>query len=276
QILLNDLAVNPSSGIPYLAVSRGRGPEAAPVLLRVKGDATLELVSLDKVKFSSASLPDAPADGVVGEGRRRRNPRLESITDIGFSDGEVIVAGLSNEEFASSLRRLPFPFGKASKATSVEIYHGAHGRLETRSPVRTFTPITIANERHLLAAYTCTPLVQFPINQLKPGSKIRGITLAELGNRNRPLDMFVYQKGKDSFVLIANNARGVMKVSTKGIADVKGIESRVSGGQTAGLPYDTVAEWKGVEQLDRYSDSHAIVVRRGDEEDLSLATLPLP
>src|SRR5262245_49971063 len=33
QILINDMAVNPASGRVYLSVSRGRGPDATPVLL---------------------------------------------------------------------------------------------------------------------------------------------------------------------------------------------------------------------------------------------------
>ena len=276
QILVNDLAVNPASGTPYLAVSRGRGPDAKPVLLKVNGDGSLALVSLDKVKFSLAALPNAPADKVVGQGRRRKNARLESITDIAYTNGDVIVAGLSNEEFASSLRRIPFPFKEVGKGTSVEIFHGAHGKLETRSPVRTFTTITIENEPHLLAAYTCTPLVQFPLKSLKPGAKIRGTTLAELGNRNRPLDMIVYQQGKQTFILIANNARGIMKVTTKDITEAKGISKRVEGGKTEGLSYQTIESWKGVEQLNGYNSESAIVVQRGDPGGLSLTTMPLP
>ena len=38
QIAIRDLAVNPISRQVYLAVSRGLGPEATPVLLRVKAD----------------------------------------------------------------------------------------------------------------------------------------------------------------------------------------------------------------------------------------------
>jgi hypothetical protein len=276
QILVNDLAVNPASGSPYLAVSRGKGPDATPVLLRIDGKGELQVVSLDKVQHSVAVLPNAPADGEVGEGRRRSNPRLESITDLAYTDGDVIVAGLSNEEFASSLRRIPFPFEKVDGGTSVEIFHGAHGQLETRSPVRTFAPLSIDGEPHLLAAYTCTPLVQFPLKSLTPGAKIRGTTIAELGNRNRPLDMVVYQKGKEAFLLLANTARGVMKVPTAEIADVKAIDSPVGGGGTAGLPYDTVEDWKGVEQLDLYNPETAIVVQRNDASGLSLATLAFP
>src|SRR5881394_586481 len=79
QILINDLAVNPLSRNAYLAVSRGRGPDAVPILVRVKASGQLEVVSLDKIKFSRGELPDAPVDGVVGQGNPQSNPRLESI-----------------------------------------------------------------------------------------------------------------------------------------------------------------------------------------------------
>ncbi len=45
---------------------------------------------------------------------------------------------LANEEFSSQLRVVPFPFTAVDKGTSVEIYHGSHGKYETKSPIRTF------------------------------------------------------------------------------------------------------------------------------------------
>src|SRR3979411_1992590 len=57
QILIEDLAVNPVSHHAWLAVSRGRGPDGMPVLMRVKAEGKLEAVALDKVKFSRADLP---------------------------------------------------------------------------------------------------------------------------------------------------------------------------------------------------------------------------
>ena len=42
QILIEDMVVNPLSRNTYLAVSRGRGPDAVPVLVRVKVDGQLE------------------------------------------------------------------------------------------------------------------------------------------------------------------------------------------------------------------------------------------
>jgi hypothetical protein len=273
QILINDMAVNPASRNVYLSVSRGRGPDAVPVIIRVKGSGEVEAVSLEKVKFSRAELPDAPADAVTGEGRRQSNPRTESITDIGFLEDRVLIAGLSNEEFASTLRAVTFPFKKVEGGTSVEIYHGAHGKFETRAPVRTFVPFIVGTEPSLLAAYTCTPLVQFPIRELKPGAKIKGKTIAELGNRNRPLDMISYQKDGKQFLLLANSSRGVMKIATDKIAEAESITTRVE--DKKGIGYETIDSWKGVDQLDRLDDKTAVVLsREGDALTLESRDLP--
>jgi hypothetical protein len=274
QLLITDLAVNPISHNAYLTVSRGRGPDAIPVLVRVKSDSEMEVVSLEKVKFSRAELPDAPIDGVVGEPNRQSNPRQESITDIGFLEDRVLIAGLSNEEFSSTLRAIPFPFKTVAHGTTVEIYHGSHGRFETRAPVRTFVPFKVGNEPQLLAAYTCTPLVQFPIKELTPGAKIKGKTVAELGNRNRPIDMITYQKGGKDYLLLANSSRGIMKISTDQIEGVENITAPVK--ETKGLPYETIKEWTGVEQLDRLDQGRAIVLRRAENNALNLESLPLP
>ena len=199
QIAINDMAVSPASRTVYLSVSRGRGPDALPVLLTISAAGQIENVPLESVRFSKVELTNAPADS--GEGRR--NQRRESITDLAFMDGKLVVAGLSNEEFASKLRAIPFPFSESTAGTSVEIFHGAHGQFETRSPVRTFVSYEIDNQPHLLAAYTCTPLVTFPVSKLEEGSKVRGTTVAELGNRNRPLDMITYERDGQHYLLLA-------------------------------------------------------------------------
>lgn len=274
QILINDMAVNPASRSVYLSVSRGRGPDATPVIIRVKSGGEIEAVSLEKVKSSRAELPDAPADAVAGAGGRQSNPRMESITDIGFLEDRVLIAGLSNEEFASTLRDVNFPFKKMDAGTSVEIFHGAHGKFETRSPVRTFVPFIVGNEPSIIAAYTCTPLVQFPISELKPGAKIKGKTIAELGNRNRPLDMISYQKDGKQYLLLANSSRGVMKIAADKIGEAENITAPVSG--TKGLGYDTIDAWKGIDQLDRLDEKTAVLLVRGEGDALTLESRDLP
>ena len=201
EIQVTDLAVHPKTRNAYLSVMRGQGADAKPALLRVDGAGAIEIIKTDDLKFSRAELPNAPAATPGG----RRNPRADSITDMAFIDGKLLVAGLSNEEFSSKLRAVPYPFGGVDNGTSVEIYHGNHGALETRSPVYTFVPYKIDNTQHLIAGYLCTPLVKFPLASLKPGAKVTGTTIAELGNRNRPLDMIVYKKGGQDYLLMANN-----------------------------------------------------------------------
>ena len=105
--MINDLAVNPISGNVYLSVSRGRGPDAAPVLLRVDADGKLDEVALENVRFAKAEIPNPPDPGARQRGQPLRN---ESITDLAYVDGRVFVAGLSNEEFSSRLIAIPFPF----------------------------------------------------------------------------------------------------------------------------------------------------------------------
>jgi hypothetical protein len=274
EIQIQDVAVNPASGNVYLSVARGRGPDAKPAIIVVNKDGKLTLLALDGIKFSRAEIPDAPSPEAVG--RRDSKPRLESVTDLGFVDGQVIVAGLSNQEFASTLRALPFPFKEGGKGTSVEIYHGAHGKFETNSPVRTFVPFNVAGEPYVLAAYTCTPLVKFPLKELKAGAHIKGTTIAELGNQNRPLDMIVYKKDGKEFFLLANSARGVMKITTDNLDKAEPILAHVSGGGKKGQAYETIEGWKDVHQLDKFDEAHALIVRRDAGGAFHLETVPLP
>jgi hypothetical protein len=198
---------------------------------------------------------------------------MDTITSIKYVSGQVLIAGLSNEEFASSLRSIPYPFQEYSKAAGIEIYHGAHGRFETNAPVRTFVPYEVNKKQSILAAYTCTPLVTIPMSDLKPGSKVKGTTIAELGNGNRPLDMIVYNKGGKPFILMANSSRGVMKLPADNLESYQGITSRIA--EKAGVPYETIADLKGVQQLDKLNDSTALVLINANGS-MDLRSVPLP
>ncbi len=142
--------------------------------------------------------------------------------------------------------------------------------------MQTFTPFDIKGETHLLAAYTCTPLVKIPVSELKPGAKVKGTTVAELGNRNKPLDMVVYEKDGKRFILMANTTRGVMKVSTEGIEDIEPITKPVRGGGTAGLKYEKITDLKGVVQLAKLDDKHAVIVTQASDGAMTLDTIALP
>ena len=132
EITISDLKVDPKSHNSFVAVTRWIGPNAQAALLRVDGAGKIDVVQLEGVGFSSLTLPN-PADASPNGGRSNRS---QSITNIQYLNGRLYVAGsLSNEEFASKLWAVGYPFKDADRGTSVEIFHGSHGQLETRSPV---------------------------------------------------------------------------------------------------------------------------------------------
>ena len=274
QVAINDLAVNSISGNVYLTLSIG--VEGRPALTKIQTTGALEDFPLDKLWFSKAVLKDAPEDQVVRRGRRSRNLRDDAITDLAFVDGQLIISGLTNQDRASGVRALAFPFSDDAVSAALEIYHGAHGKFEDYSAIRTFVPFMINGEPNLLAGFVCTPLVRFPLESVKSGDKIEGTTIAELGNRNRPLDMFVYESEGKDYLLLSNSARGVMKISTDEIESRPGITERVGRGGTAGQPYETIQSLKDVVQMGRLNDTKAVVIIKDEDGGLNLSTVDLP
>jgi hypothetical protein len=287
NLLVTDMVVNPKTRNTFISVMRGQGAGATPVLLRVDGAGKIDVVSLGQVRYSRIALPNPPpAETPLVLGERKMpvanypdkvDPKgllgIQTITHMAFIDGKLYVAGLSNEEFASKLRVIPYPFVTADNGTSVEIFHGSHGQLETFSPVYTFVPYKIDGVPSIVASYLCTPLVKFPVAALAPGGKVRGTTIAEFGNRNRPVDMIIYQKNGQDFILMSNNVRGVMKVPTAPFGKAQGIATQIS--DTAGVPFETIAAMKGVQQLDLLDQSHALLLVQSTAGlDLQSAALP--
>ena len=273
DISVTDLVVHPKTLNAFISVMRGQGAGARSVLLRVDGAGKIEIVDLAQLKSTKVTLPNAPSANVQGQAPSR----AESITDMAYKDGRLYIAGLSNEEFSSKLRSVSYPFATADNGTSVEIYHGSHARFETRSPVYTFLPYQIGSTPYLIASYLCTPLVKFPVASLQPGAKVMGTTIAELGNKNRPLDMILYKKDGKEFLLMSNNSRGVMKIPTERFGVAPGITTPVPDSElTRGIPYETIASMKGTEQLDRLDDTHSLALVRSEAGALNLESVPLP
>jgi hypothetical protein len=226
------------------------------------------LLGLDNIPHASVALVDAPADNPSA----RQNPRTTTITDMEFINGNLLVAGMSNEEWNSALRSIPYPFNSAGKGTQLQIWHASHGRFETQAPVRTFVPYTLGGQSYVLAAYTCTPLVKIPMSDLKPGAQVKGVTIADLGSGNQPLDMVPYKKDGHEYILIANSSFGVVKLHADSLATDKPIDSPTVV-DVAGAPYDKITTVTNVQHLAPVDDGHVLVVTKGS---VSLQTIALP
>ncbi len=264
QVSIKDVVANPISKNVYISVSRGRGADAQAVILKLDASGKLAEVNLDNVKYSTAALPNPPAQN------NQRNP---TITQIRYVDGKVLVAGLSNEEFSSNMKVISFPFQSVDKGSSIEMYHGSHGRYETNSPIRTFVPYSIGNQQFILAAYTCTPLVKIPMSQLKPGSKVEGTTIAEMGAGNQPLDMVPYKKNGHDYILMANTTHGVTKLDVAHLDTYKAI---TAPSDVAGVPFESLSDWKDVKHLEAYDDKSVLVLSGPSTGNVDLKTVALP
>jgi hypothetical protein len=255
QIVINDVKVNPISRSAYLSVFRGKGPDAMPLIARVNGSGEVSVLSLDNIPHASVSLTDAPAANPTA----RQNPRMMTITGMNYVGGNLMVAGLSNEEWSSALRSIPVPFKTAEQGATLQIWHASHGRYETQSPVRTFVPYTISGQDYILAAYTCTPLVKIPVSDLKPGAKVKGVTIADLGSGNQPLDMVPYKKDGHEYILVSNTALGMLKLKADNLETYKPIDSPTVT-DVAGVPYDTLGNIKNVQHLAKLDDADALIL----------------
>jgi len=260
-VRITDMKVNPASGNVFVSVSRGTGT-GTPALVKVTRDGNVSAVSLKDIPFASVKLPNPATAGAKGP--------PATITQMAFVNGKLIVAGLSSEEFASTLRVIPYPFKEADKGTGIQIFHGAHNKLETNAPIRTFVAYKIGKEDNIMAAYTCTPLVKIPVADLKPGAKVKGTTIAELGNGNNPLDMIVYTKGGKDYLLVTNTARGVMKIPTETFATAEPITTKPT--VPGGVKYESIKELTDVVQMDKLNDDNALILLKNGD----LKTVPLP
>ena len=271
DVFIRDMAVHPSSENVYLAVMRGSGESAIPVLIKVGADGTLSEVSLEKVPFSQTLIVDAPDKDdprIVA-----RDPlRTVTVTDMCYVDGLLLVAGASNEEFSSTLRRIPFPFNGNTLTNSLEIFHVSHGKYETAAPIRTFVPYD--NNSSLLGSYTCTPVVQFSLTDLKAGTHVMGKTVAELGAHNRPLDIISYESDGEEYLLISNLNHPLTKIACKDI-DRQGsltepdrsLDEKRDGplSPLAGTPRQELPH-PGVRRLANLNGSHVLMMQEDGAE----------
>lgn len=269
RVTVEDMVVRPGSDEVIVALNYG--PARLPALVTVTSDKKARRIDLKAAKSTSTALRNAPTTDYSFW--HETPERSFTVTDMKWRDGQLFVAGLSNQDFSSTLRRLPYPFSDKQAITSVEIFHGGHNLIETRAPIRAMSFASWGGKSYLVAAYTCTPLVLIPMDELKDGAHIRGKTVAELGYGNTPADMISFSKteqGKtEDYMLLINFNRvaNVIPVSQLQAADARpGIEKVVQFGQITGLDV-TQAPLSGTMRVDNLDDKSFILLRRRLEKD---------
>lgn len=272
EVMIHDMAVNPVSQNVYLAVSRGRAKwntrwllpndiADASILLKVTPDGKLSEIGLNNVSYSKARLPNPVNASKKHMWKEGISLRADTITELHYSKGTLFVAGLSNEEFASTMWKLPYPFKAGVSATTLESFHGAHGKYETHAPIRTFVSYVLNDEDYILAAYLCTPLTLFKSAEFSDGKHIKGRTIAEFGSGNYPLDMLVYQKNGQEKILIANSNLPFIVIDPEDIASFKGAITTETKSYVEGVKHEP-RSGTGVQQIDSLNEKYILALQR--------------
>jgi hypothetical protein len=225
KIVINDMVVNPAFQQVFISVERGRGPDALPAIVKVN-HGQLEVLELDDIPHSQAPIPNEPNAKAMLEFEPQR---VFAITDIQYYNGEILVTGVSNERFSSTLHRIAYPFNASAATCSVEMWHPVHGEFETRAPIIRQLIHEVHGEPYLYAVYGCTPLVRFPLASLKDGAHVRGDTIGQLGYGSNPLDMFTLTDPFDQkeYLVVTIDTRSASRIS---ITDLESAAPQATGG----------------------------------------------
>jgi len=110
------------------------------------------------------------------------------------------------------------------------------------------------------------------MDELKPGTHVKGRTVAEMGSGNTPIDMISLQNGNDWFLVMANTKHPVAKVDYKNIAAFEStLTEPVKGGGTAGVQF-TATPMTGVLQMDKLDDKQVVMLQKKTNGDVDLST----
>lgn len=287
DVSIRDMAVHPSSENVYLSVMRGSGEAAIPLLVKIGADGALSEVPLEDVAFSQTVIQNPPtADDermesrVVRsddrEGEEREMPsghrlriaraplRTATVTDMAYVEGILLVAGASNEEFSSTLRRIPFPFKGEALSNSLEIFHVSHGRYETAAPIRTF--LAYGGNTSVVASYTCTPVVHFALSDIQSGTQIKGRTVADLGAGNTPIDIVAYKRDGEEYLLVSNTRHPLIRIACK---DIDQQEPLTEPKQPVGVPRDALPH-QGVSRMANLNGSYVLMMQQDEAANVHL------
>jgi hypothetical protein len=225
RIVINDMAVHAPTQQIFMSVERGRGTDALPAIVKVN-HGSLEVLDVAGIPHSHVAIAEEPAPNAMLE----FDPQaMYAITDVKYHEGEIFVTGVSNQRFASTLHRIPYPFTARKSTSTVEIWHPVHGEFETRAPIIRQHIHEVAGEPYLFAVYGCTPLVRFPLRTLKDGAHVRGDTIGELGYGANPLDMLAFTNPFDhkEYLLVTIDTRSGSQVS---VSDLGSAPAGPTGG----------------------------------------------
>lgn len=277
-----DLTVNPTSLTAYVAIRLQA--DKKPLILTVDGAGKVDEFALESVPYVRIVLP-----------KGEKGP-ISRVTDLAWAGDRLLVSGLANEEFGSKIFSVMGPLENDAEAAvySTETFHVAHNKWETKAPMTSLMPYEEGGKKYVAGAFACTPVVKYPLESLKPGDKVKGISMIEMGFGNRPLNMISYEKDGKSYVLM-NNFRMFHARSPFGPSPywtVRFEKNLLTGNEKVNEKaqqrvnskfepqtdrINQVKDYNGVIHMDRLDNGRALVIRQPEKDSpLTLTALALP
>jgi hypothetical protein len=276
------LAVNPMSQKAYIAVRKLQGKD--DIIVTIDGASKVNEFPLDKVKYTSYALNTGDKS------------RVKLVTDLSWTGDRILVACQATEKFDAKLFSIRLD-EKEAVCFGTETFHVAHGRWETAAPLRTIIPYMEGNKKYIVGAFTCTPIVRYDLDDIKPAGQVKGQSVVELGYGNHPRDMFTYEKDGKPFILmcvqrvfnqqndpVRPSPYWTVKVDQTLLGETKNINqkalTRIAGkGKSNVSTTDRavpVPAYDGVMHMDRLDAAQAVVIRTDAKGAIDMAVLPLP
>ena len=274
-------ASHPKTGKAFIAVRRQDNKKEH--LITVDGNGEIKEFSLDNVAYKTVSLPKGSGGS------------LNKITDLAWSMDRLLVSGVASEEFACKLFCVYTPLEKQSDVilTSAETFHVAHNKWETKAPMTVLMPYEEDGKKYLVGAFSCTPLVKYPLDAFTQDAKVKGQSVVELGSGNKPLHMFTYKKDGKTYVLVNTfrfhhqrkpfgpspywTARiDIGVISENSNINEKALKRLDGKGEPGTEKVKMIPEFHGVSHMDKLGDDKALVIQEDDKGVLTLKALQLP
>ncbi len=275
------LSVNPASHTAYIAVRKQ--DDRKHIILTVNGAGKIGEFSLENVKHAVLPLPKSDKGAV------------NKITDVAWSGDRVLVGALATEEFASKVFSFAAPLDPTAgpNSFSTETYHVAHKKWETRAPMTTLMPMEENGKKYVVGAFACTPVVRYPLDDLKPAGQVKGESVIELGSGNQPLNMFTYQKDGKAYILMNthrfHHARKpfgpspywTVRIDSSLVNEKQNINEKAllrldAKGEPTAAGIKMIEAYHGVMHLDKLDATKALALQQDAQKSLALAALDLP
>lgn len=282
DIEIRKIAVNPASRKAYIAVRNLKAKQ--DVLMTVDGTGKIEEFPLDNVTYQRYPL--------------KTDATVTKVTDICWAGKKIVAATQASDTFGSRVFSIS-PGSKDTKLVSfaTETYHTGHGKWETKAPILCIMPYEENGKANVVGSFTCTPIVKYSVDELSQAeSKVKGVSVVELGQGNQPRSMFAYEKGGKKYILVnaTRNAKfnkdsppgpspyWCARVDFTLLAETTNINEkavwRMGAKGAKSLVTDRVLvpeAYSGVQQMDKLDADRALVIRE-EKGGLSMRTLALP